>query len=237
MAKLPSQKAAALAFAEVQTAIGYLAGSGGPATLRAIIEAIRSGRSSWEAVHEVTGLARDRFNDGWKKHLRAQKLRTMPDLELRRREFGEEQSKEQRLLEVREKRARRFLRLADMLRARRLTRAAIIEYEKAREILGPRDELVANSLGRAYLEIASPAQAISALMPVLEYYPELPGPQVTMGIAHLRNGNPESAARHLSVALRINPFDPDIHCGLATALQKSAPSRAKLHDGLCRKLR
>ena len=72
---------------------------------------------------------------------------------------------------------------------------------------------------------------------MLEYYPELPGPQVTMGMAYLRNGDRKAAVKHLRVALRINPFNPELHCGLALALKGRADGEARLHDDLCRRLK
>ena len=236
MAKLPDQRATALAFAEVQTAIEFMASKGGTPSLRRLVEQLGTGKPEWVAVQLATGLERAEFAVAWRKHLRSLNLRRLPGLVPPELQFGKAPSKEQRLALVKESRARKLLRLAELLRTRGLTRAAIVEYQKARVLLGPRDDLVANHLARAYLEIASPAQAISALLPVLEYYPELPGAQTTMGAAYLRSGDLDAAAQHLRAALRLNPFDPEIHCGLAAALKTKASADAKLHGELCRKL-
>lgn len=237
IAKLPSQQAAALAFAQVQTAVHFLVKRINRSGLQRLIESIRRGQSCWEALRQTAGMSRGQFLSAWRKYLAGLGLRSLPDLVQPKLRFGKQKSKEKRIAAIKEKRARRFLRLADLLRSRQLTRAAIIEYEKARKILGQRDDLVANHLARSYLEISSPAQAISALMPVLEYYPELPGPQVTMGIAHLRNGDPARAVKHLKVALRINPFNPELHCSLAQALKNLSAKEAHRHAELCNVLR
>lgn len=236
MAKLPDQRATSLAFAEVQLAIAFVAKQAGVSGLRRMLEALRAGQSDWQALRAVTGLDRAAFDREFRRHLRSLNLRRLSGLVPPELQFGKPQSKEQRISALRETRARRYLRLAELLRERRHTRAAIVEYQKARSVLGPRDELAANHLARAYLEISSPAQAVSALLPVLEYYPDLPGPQVTMGVAHLKNGDLLGAERHLKVALRLNPFDPEIHCGLATALRGRSASEATRHETICRKL-
>ena len=236
MAKLPNQQATALAFAQVQTAMDYTARAAGGGGLRQLLERMRRGRSDWQALSDVTGLERARFTRGWRRHLRTLGLRPLPGLVPPELRFGKAPTREQRLAAIKEKRARAYLRLADMMRTRGLPRPAIIEYLKARALLGPRNDLVANHLARAYLEISSPAQAISALLPVLEYYPQLPGPQVTMATAYLRSGNKIAAARHLRVALGINPFNPEVHCGLATALQASEKHAAGRHRALCKRL-
>jgi Flp pilus assembly protein TadD len=236
MAKLPDQRATALAFAEVQTAIEFVAQKAGPQALRRLVTALGAGKAEWQALEAASGLGRREFEAGWRRHLRARNLRRLNGLVPPELQFGKPPTKEQRLAAIKESRARKLLRLAELLRTRRLTRAAIVEYQKARALLGPRDDLSSNHLARAYLEISSPAQAISALLPVIEYYPELPAPQTTMGIAYLKSGDLEAAAQHLRAALRLNPFDPEIHCGLAAALKSKIPDEAALHAELCRKL-
>ena len=213
----------------------YLATVAGLAGLRKMLQRLRQGRTDWQAITEVTRLTVARFTRNWKRHLRSRNLRPLPGLLHIKRTFKKRLTREQRLAAIKQKKARDFMRLASMLRKRGLPRAAIIEYLKARALLGQRHDLVANSLARAYLEISNPASAISALLPVLEYYPELPGPQVTLGIAYLRNGDLPSAVKHLNAGLNINPFNPEVHCNLADALSKSTPRRAR-HSVLCRKL-
>jgi tetratricopeptide (TPR) repeat protein len=234
MAKLPSQLDAALAFAQAQTAVALIAGRGGPPALRGLIEALRDGQSGWAAVEKVTGLPRKRFLRAYRKHLRGLNLRRLPGLIPQERRFGKPPSKDQQLAQIRQRKAREFFRLADMLRQRRSVRAAIVEYEKARALAGQRDALIANALARAHLQSGSPDQALRVLMPVIEYYPELPGPRATMGTAYLRGGNRQAAARHFTVALRVNPFNPEVHCGLAKSL--TAAKLAQRHAAICRQL-
>ena len=237
MAKLPDQRTTTLAFAQVQTAVDLLIRRLGLGGLGKMLVLMRAGKANaWQALEQVGGLTMDRFTAEWRRHLAGLDLRTLPGFKPLRLKLGVAPSAEQRLAQVRQKRARDFLRLANLLRSRRRTRAAIVEYRKARKILGDRDDLVANHLARSYLEVASPAQAIAALLPVLEYYPELPGPQVTMGMAYLRAGDPRSAARHLRAGLRINPFSPELHCGLGEALKEISSVEAALHDKMCARL-
>ena len=236
MAKLPSQQAASLAFAQVHTAMDYLVTVAGLAGLRKLLRRLRDGRTDWQALTEVTRLSPARFTRNWKRHLRSRNLRPMPGIVPLRRTFNKRPTREQRLAAIKQKKARDFMRLAGMLRAQNLPRAAILEYLKARTLLGQRHDLVANSLARAYLDISSPARAISALLPVLEYYPGLPGPQVTLGIAYLKSGDEQSATRHLQAGLNINPFNPEVHCYLAVALKKKSASRARQHAVLCARL-
>jgi tetratricopeptide (TPR) repeat protein len=236
MAKLPDQRSAALAFAQVQTAIGYVARQAGETGLRRLLDALARGQGDWAAIKATTGHDRALFDQAWRKHLRSLNLRRLGGLVPPEIRFGKRPTKEQRYAALKEGSARRFMQIADLLRTRGHTRAAIVEYQKARGLLGARDDLVANHLARAYLELGSPEQARSTLLPVLEYYPDLPGPQVTMGAAHLKGGDLAAAERHFKVALRLNPFDPEIHCGLAVAL-RAQPAPAARHQALCATLR
>jgi tetratricopeptide (TPR) repeat protein len=238
MAKLPDQRTATLAFAQVQTAVDFLIQRLGLDGLRKMLTLMREGEASvWKALEMVGGLTMDKFTADWRRYLAGLDLRTLPGYQPIPLALGKALTTEQRLAKVRQKKAKEYLRLANMLRSRRRTRAAIVEYQKARKLMGERDDLVANHLARAYLEVASPAQAIAALLPVLEYYPELPGPQVTMGIAYLRAGDTRAAARHLRAGLRINPFSPEIHCGLGEALTEINSTEAALHDKICKRLK
>ncbi len=238
MAKLPDQKSATLAFAQVQTAADLLIQRVGLGGVRKMLGALRKGEGdAWQALTRVSGLSQEKFTAEWRRYLSGLDLRIRPGYELRPLTLGKAPTEEQRLARVRQKRARDFLRLAGMLRTRGRTRAAIVEYQKARKLLGERDDLVANHLARAYLEVASPAQAIAALLPVLEYYPELPGPQVTMGMAYLRAGDMRAAARHLRAGLRLNPFSPELHCGLQQALAEISSVEAALHAKICTRLK
>ena len=238
MAKLPDQRSATIAFAQVQTAVDFLVRRVKRTGLRRLLALIRSnGGGVWKALTMVSSLPKERFTAEWKRYLRTLNLRLLSGYKQPEFKLSKAPSKEQRRQGLRQKKARDYLRLADLLRSRRRTRAAIVEYKKARELLGLREEFVANHLARAYLEISSPVQAIAALMPVLEYYPELPGPQVTMGLAYLRKGGDMGAAvRHLKAGLRLNPFNPEVHCGLAQALEEIDSQQAALHVKICKQL-
>jgi tetratricopeptide (TPR) repeat protein len=233
MAKLPDQHSTALAFAQVQTAIDYINESAGHNSIRQLIDRLRGGEDQWLAVKNVTGLTQKAFTAAHRKYLRSLKLKAHRGLAFQKKTFGKKLSKEKQIAALRAKRAERFFRLADMLRQRRLTHAAVVEYRKARDFAGERDNFVANALARAYLEIDSPNQAISALLPVLEYYPEIPSAQSTIGLAYLRSGDQRAAERHLNVALRINPFSQELHCALSKALPVGA-ALVEEHRKLCR---
>lgn len=235
MAKLPDQKTAMLAFAQVETAVDFLALRIGTTGLRQMLMRMRNGDSEWQALAAVSGLSASEFTRRWRAHLRSLNLRSLPGLVPPELRFGKPPSQQTELARVQEK-ARRYLRLADMLRQRGLGQAAIVEYQKARGLMGSRDELLANHLARTYLELNRPAEAAAILDPVLDYYPEFPGAQATMGLARLRQGQVQAAVLHLRAALRHNPFNPEAHCHMATALKQTDSLAAHRHQDLCQRL-
>ena len=234
MAKLPNQRTAALAFAQVQTAISWLAQRHGRSALRRLIDMIDAKQSPWKAISTLTGLSRRRFDRAYRRFLVRKRLRRYAGISPGLLRFGRRPSREKQLADLRQDSLRRHLRLADMLRQRRRRKAAIIEYRRALRIAGPRMSLIANALSRTYLEVEQPSQAMQTLAPVLEYYPELPGPQVTAGLAQLARGDKAQATEHFLVALRINPFDPELHCGLGRSLPPGVA--AQRHRRLCEQL-
>jgi tetratricopeptide (TPR) repeat protein len=236
MAKLPDQRSTALAFAQVQTAVSFIARRGGIKGLKGLLLAMRAGKSDWAAIRAVTGLDRRAFTAGWKRYLRGLGLSQRRGLALRGLVFNKRKSREKRIAALKEAKVRRHFRLADMLRRRGLVRASVLQYEKARAAGGQRESMLGNALARAYLELSMPRRAIAVLRPVIEYYPELAGVQATLGAAHLAVGDAAAAARHLDVALRISPFNPQLHCDLAKALPTTEATRRARHARLCKTL-
>ena len=80
MAKLPSQEAAGLAFAEVHTVIGYLHKKKGYAGIRSLFEKLKSGHTMNKALTLVYGFDLDGLWRSWRSHLSKLGLREYPGL-------------------------------------------------------------------------------------------------------------------------------------------------------------
>jgi predicted Zn-dependent protease len=79
-------------------------------------------------------------------------------------------------------------------------------------------------LGRTYLTLGEPERALKALAPVQALYPDLPWPGLIAGEAKLALGDAPGAVAALRASLATNPFDPRVHCTLATAYGRLAPA-------------
>lgn len=226
MAKLPSQKAAALAFAEVATMVAYVHEKAGYEGIRRAIAQVKGGKSARKAVADVMDGKWDDVEKGWKQYLRAAKLRSSPTLagraQSRRIRFkkGEGEDENVGADEVASAKARKFTRLGGLLRARGMNQAAAVEYEKALAAAGSTDPFVAGKLSRTYLELENYERTIELAKPLVALDETDAAPATTLGLAYLATGQSGEAAGAFEMALRVSPFDPAVRCGLADAYGK-----------------
>jgi tetratricopeptide (TPR) repeat protein len=250
MAKLPSQEAAALAFAEVFTMVTYLHQRAGYQGIRTMLELTRDGKSAQRAVAEVLGVPWPRVERDWKAYLRGLGLKPSKSLasraSSRRIRFDKDGDKKDKgdnvgVDEVQSAKARKLARLGGMLRARGMSEAAAVEYEKALAITGPGDPFVAGKLSRTYLELSKYRQAIELARPLAAADENDASVFVTLGLAHQALGQLDEARVALEAALRVSPFDPAVRCGLAEIYARSgAPAdhaaRARREQRACQSL-
>ncbi|HYG70614.1 MAG TPA: hypothetical protein VD838_23270, partial [Anaeromyxobacteraceae bacterium] len=147
MAKLPSQHAAALAFAEVVMAVEYLVKQGGTPLVNRVLDLVAAGRPADKAVAEALGVPFDRFVAGWKKHMAARPMPKGGDHELRKLRFRDDPKSAgpwSEWAEIPDPRAREFARLGEIMRERGRFAAARLEYGKAIERVGTRFPILAD---------------------------------------------------------------------------------------------
>ncbi|MCB9591748.1 MAG: hypothetical protein H6719_03355 [Sandaracinaceae bacterium] len=217
IARLDSQEQAALAFAQVATFIEQFYGAHGRAGLQRAIRQTATGTDAREALAAVAGTTFAELERGWRAALAA---RPSPDagapprvlhMRLRHDDGPVDES-----AEIDNERARRFVRLGDLLWDRDRAAAASVEYGRAHDIV-PDDPIVAARFARAALVGGRPAEAIRALAPSREHFEEHEPTWAVSGAAWLALGDLPAAAEALRSAIRLNPFDPDPHCDLAEA--------------------
>jgi tetratricopeptide (TPR) repeat protein len=240
MAKLPSAEDATLAFAEVENAVAYLYDKGGMAALRDAIKRVRDGADARQAVAAAAGGTWPEFERGWRAFMLAQHYKTFPAIDIPTTHIrkanaiasGRKPAEEEALSSTLKAGAPyRYLRLGNILLGRDHPRAAAAEYEKGQKAVtsGARGDPAANwifpvKLGRTYLTLGEPERALKALAPVQALYPDLPWPGLIAGEAKLALGDAPGAVTALRASLATNPFDPRVHCTLATAYGRLAPA-------------
>jgi tetratricopeptide (TPR) repeat protein len=234
MAKLPSQEAAALAYAEVYTLVGWMQQKIGYKGIRDLLAAQKDGKSSKRAVAEAMGLTWPQVETEWHAHLKVGDGKARAGKGIK---FGKGGTDSENVgLEGLPARAKKFARLGGMLRARGMPEAAAVEYEKAVASAGP-EPFVAGKLARTLVELGKYDRAIELATPLAAADDHDATPAVTLGIARAaRHQWPEAIAAY-ETALRVSPFDPQTRCGLAEAYQATHDPRASRERSACDELK
>lgn len=236
MAKLPSQEAAALAYAEVYTLVAWLHGKVGYKGIREALAAQQGGKSARRAVAEALALSWPAVERAWNMHLRAQPAAVAPRAgKPIRFDKGGVDSENVGLEQV-GARARKHARLGGMLRARHMLDAAVVEYEKALAV-GGTEPFVAGKLARTLVELGQAARAIELATPIAAADPHDAVAAVTLGMARSSQKEWLPAIAAYEQALRVSPFDPTTRCGLAEAYGKTSDPRAARERAACDQLK
>ncbi|MCP4445231.1 MAG: tetratricopeptide repeat protein [Myxococcales bacterium] len=234
MAKLPSQEAAALAFAEVSTMVAYVHQSIGEDGLQRALKAIRQGTGARKAVAQAMNTQWDELERDWIRNLKSAKLQSKRFAERARRvrfRKGKGDANNVGVEAIANKKAEKYTRLGGMLRASGKPAAAAVEYEKALKHSGPGDPLIGAKLSRVYLELGRHQEAIALAKPLLALDEMDPVPPTTLGAARLAISDYAGASVAFELALRISPFDSQVRCGLAESyeqLKHKAASRERV---------
>jgi tetratricopeptide (TPR) repeat protein len=234
MAKLPSQDAAALAYAEVYTLVGWMHEQIGYKGIRDALIAQKDGKSARRAVAEALNKQWAAVDKEWRAHLKVSadaKARAGKPIK-----FGKGGADSENVgLEKVNARARKFARLGGMLRARGMAEAAAVEYEKALAV-GP-DPFVAGKLARTLVELGRHDRAIELATPLVAADDQDATAAVTLGIARSARHEWQAAVSAYEQALRVSPFDPQTRCGLAEAYAQLKDTRAARERAACDQLK
>jgi len=238
MAKLPSQEAAALAYAEVYTLVAWMHAKVGYKGIRDLIAATRDGKTARRAAAEALGTSWVAVEKAWHAHLRTTD-RPAPARPGKPIKFGKGgQSSENVGLEQVGTRARKHARLGGMLRARGMLEAAAVEYEKALTVGGPGgDPFVAGKLARTLVELGKHERAIELATPLATADAADAVAAVTLGMARAARHEWPQAITAYEQALRVSPFDPTTRCGLAEAYARLSDPRAARERSACDQLK
>ncbi len=233
IAMLPSQEDAALAFAQVVTFLENFRHRQGDAGLARAIAAMARGEDARVALSQVAGESFETLEGLWRDGLAARpetppKKRTK-ELKLRFVERGAADES----LDVSEERARKHLRVGDLLWGRSHTLAAAREYERA-QTYAPSDPILASRVARASMSAKAPARALASVERALNDHPQHAPLHALKGTALLALKRPAEALPSLHEAIRLNPFDPEPHCALARA--SDAPDEVNRERAACARL-
>jgi hypothetical protein len=222
IAKLPSQERASLAYAEVVLAVERMVQRGGPQVVGKVLDLLAQGKDAPAAVATALGVPFDRFLDDWRRYMAERPLPKGGEHELKRLRFKDDPKHGgdwSEWAEIQDDRARGYARLGDMMRARGRWSAARIELGKAYDRVGARVPILSDQYALAALQSGQDALAEKVLGDAIGWNPDYPALHVHLARLLARREDWAGVRDHLLLANRRDPFDPEIHGGLARALK------------------
>ncbi|MEE9385945.1 MAG: hypothetical protein V3V08_21245 [Nannocystaceae bacterium] len=243
IAMLPSQERATLAYAEVETMLGFLLKRRGEAGLAVLIDRVTDGERAEDALGVAWGESFDSFYAAWKESTRKATARSeiRPIAQLQFLDSGDRpehdgaQAPDPSLLgdifsHLGGGKARQHARLGVLLTLRGHKLAATVEYEKARSSgsKAAKDPALARRLGELLLELGHPDKASPLLDLAAAHDSRNANLSEAQARAALATGQLEKAKHAAERALRVNPFIPLLHCDLAALAQDDATRTREL---------
>lgn len=235
MAKLPSQEAAALAYAEVYTLVGWMQGKVGYKGIQAALLAQKDGKTARRAVAEALNMPWPTVEKEWHAHLKVSDPKARAGKPIKFHKGGTDS--ENLGLETVSARGKKHARIGGMLRARGMLDAAAIEYEKALAASGGAEPFVAGKLARTLVELGKYDRAVELATPLIAADDHDAVAAVTLGMAHQARAEWKEAIDAYEIALRVSPFDPTTRCGLAEAYAQTNDTRAAREHAACEQLK
>lgn len=225
VALLPTQEAAALAFAQVSSFMEMYYGQHGSEGVQQALRRIGEGEDAKKALAAVAGVPWKTLEKRWRSGLT--KEPKPPSAKLMHRYLKGEATEQDELAGVELERARNYVRLGDLLWTRSRPAAASVEYGKAHEA-APADPVVASRYARSAIAGGRPLEAIAPLKQTLLRYPSHAPALSSLATALFRISNFGGARDAASLAIAHNPFDPQPHCILSKLPLPQAESEAVL---------
>jgi len=222
MAKLPSQEAAALAFAEVLAAVEWMERRGGPGALLRVLDLVEAGRPADQAVALALAIPFEAFLVEWRRWMATRPLPEGGERELTVLRFKGDPKhggSHSEWAEIPDERARGFARLGEIFRQRGRWESARQEYGKAVRRVGGRSAALASKFALASLMSGREGEAEAALTEAVRSHPGYAALHVNLGRLYLKKQQWARARDALLLANRTDPFDPEIHAGLARAFE------------------
>jgi tetratricopeptide (TPR) repeat protein len=218
MAKLPSQEAAGLAFAEVELAVEYLESKGGRPLMNRVLDLVAQGTAAEKAVSQALGVSYEAFLADWKRYMAARPLPADGAGEVEKLRFkgdSKHGGTHSEWSDIPDEKARGFARLGEIYRERGRWTAARIEYGKALARVGKGIPVLSEKYALAAMMSGRDDEAQGALAEALRRHPQYAALHLHLARLHVKRKAWAEAKEQLLLANAVDPFDPEIHAGLA----------------------
>ncbi len=209
-----------LAYAQAASAIEFIINSVGHEGLKKIMDRMAQTKTqgAGESIKEVLGLEFSEFEEKWAEYLASKELKPMAGAKIHRYKVKEGKTDTERmdLEEIKSLVARNRAHLGDKLKERGRTGAAVLEYRRA--LAETQDSVpVMNRLSSALIDLGRDEEALNMLKRSLTLAPDHPTAYTLLGQVYLKLKEFTQAKEAFEESIQINPFNPEIHVGLANA--------------------
>jgi len=221
--RLKTPEEVQLAYAQAASAIEFIIARRGQEKLNRIMQrmALSSSKGAGEAIREILGLEFFEFEDQWREYLASKELKPVGGVILQRYKVKEGRADEERLdmEEIKSLVARNRAHLGDRLKERGRISAAVLEYRRAMEESSDSVPIM-NKLSSALIDLGRQEEALEILKRLKEISSDHPALYKQMGRIYLKLSDFPKAREAFGEAIQINPFDPEVHAGMANALER-----------------
>jgi tetratricopeptide (TPR) repeat protein len=208
MAYLDSGEEAALAFAQVATMVAFLQHRSSDEVFPILMDRLRSGEEAETAVASLAGFASfEEFTVEWKQYvaglpLISEQLLALPVvLDGEGSEFSDDPLLHNRLDLA------KFVRLGDLLMEAQRPKAALIEYEKAKDGSQPVSPSVLVRKSLCHLQLGQPQQALDIAEQAVKIYPEHSVILTTLAALYEQLDREDLALLYWQRAHELNPYE------------------------------
>ena len=222
LVKLETPEDVQLAYAQAASAIEFIIAKAGHEGLRETMRrmATQRKRGAGESIKDVLGMSFNEFETKWKEFLTSKGLQEVGGVNVRRYKIKEGRADEERLdmSEIKSMVARNRAHLGDLLKERGRMEAAIQEYRRA--LAEMNDSVpVMSRLSDVLIGVGRDGEALEILKRAKELSPDHPSIYTDLGKIYLKFKDFKRAEEAFQASIQINPFNPEVHFGLATALE------------------
>lgn len=212
-----------LAYAQAASAIEFIIAKTDYKGIREVMRhmATLSRRGARESIRDVLGMTFEEFERKWKEFLASKELKETGGANVRRYKIKEGKTDEERMdmEEIRSLVARNRTHLGDLLRERGRMGAAVLEYRRALSEV-PDSISILNKLSSALIQTHKDDEALPLLHRAREIFPDHPTTHTNLGKVYLRLREYQKAKGAFLESIHINPFNPEVHQGLAEAYER-----------------
>jgi tetratricopeptide (TPR) repeat protein len=220
LVKLETPDDVQLAYAQAASAIEFIVSKAGHDGLREIMRRMAASETGGAggSIKTVMGIEFSEFAKSWKDFLASKGLKAVDGVFAHRLKIKGGIADEERLdlEEIKSMVARNRAHLGDQLKERGRVGAAVLEYRRAL-VETPNSVPILNKLSSVLIDTGREKEALELLVRARDLSPDHPTAYSYLGKIFLNQKDYKSAMESFQSSIQINPFNPEIHLGLAEA--------------------